>query len=368
LQKIVELSERAASLTRQLLTFARKPALSRQPLRMDELVRSTAELVGRTARIAVHLDLQDQTADGAPLLVEADSNQLQQALVNLALNARDSLEARRAVERRDRRVGGGRTTAGDDLVEPHPLSFVFSLRQAVLTTELSAFPQNVPPGDYVTVQVLDEGCGMTSEVLTQAIDPFFTTKDVGQGTGLGLPMVFGIVQGHQGYMTIDSVSGKGTTVGLFLPRLVKLPEDEGQPDFEKGQILEPETLPGRTILVIDDEEAVLDVVRRFLEIAGHRVFCVSSGHAALELLTPTMQADLVILDLMMPREDTATTFQRLRQRRPNMPVLLCTGMPQGHPVPQLLEEGAKGVIRKPFRMNELWYAVNEALGDDTPVD
>jgi CheY-like chemotaxis protein len=97
------------------------------------------------------------------------------------------------------------------------------------------------------------------------------------------------------------------------------------------------------------------------------VYCVSSGHAALELLAPTAHVDLVILDLMMPREDTATTFQRLRQRRPNMPVLLCTGMPQGHPVPQLLEEGAKGVIRKPFRMNELWYAVNDALGGDTPT-
>ncbi|HEY1861425.1 MAG TPA: response regulator [Gemmataceae bacterium] len=367
LQKIVELSERAASLTRQLLTFARKPALSRQTLRMDELVRTTAELVGRTARIAVHLDLHDKSAEGAPLLVEADPNQMQQALVNLALNARDALETRRAAERRERRAGGGGTIAGDDFVEPHPLFLAFSLRQTVLTAELPAFPQNVPPGDYVTVQVIDEGCGMTSEVLTQAIDPFFTTKDVGQGTGLGLPMVFGIVQGHQGYMSIDSVPGKGTTVGLFLPRLVKLPEDEQQPDFEKGQVLEPETLPGRTILVIDDEEAVLDVVRRFLEIAGHRVYCVSSGHAALELLTPTAHVDLVILDLMMPREDTATTFQRLRQRRPNMPVLLCTGMPQGHPVPQLLEEGAKGVIRKPFRMNELWYAVNDALGGDTPT-
>jgi PAS domain S-box-containing protein len=366
LQRIVELSERAASLTRQLLTFARKPALSRQPLRMDDLVRSTAELVGRTARINVQLDLQEKTLDDAPLLVEADPNQMQQALVNLALNARDAMEARRTVEQQERRAV--RSSADDGLIAPTPLSFRFRLRHITLTAEFAAFPQNVPPGDYVMLEVVDEGCGMSSEVLTRAIDPFFTTKDVGKGTGLGLPMVFGIVQGHQGYMTIDSVPGKGTTVGLFLPRLIKMPEDESQPDFEKGQILEPEASAGHSILVIDDEEAVLDVVRRFLEIAGHRVTCVSSGHAALDLLTPTTQVDLVILDLMMPREDTATTFQRLRQRRPGLPVLLCTGMPQGHPAPQLLEDGAMGVIRKPFRMNELWYAVSQALSGQTLGD
>jgi PAS domain S-box-containing protein len=364
LQRIVELSERAASLTRQLLTFARKPALSRQPLRMDELVRSTAELVGRTARISVQLDLQEKTLDHAPLLVEADPNQMQQALVNLALNARDALEARRAAEQLERRAAACSTT-NDGLIAPTPLSFLYRLRHTTLTAESAAFPQNVPPGEYVMLEVVDEGCGMTSEVLTQAIDPFFTTKDVGKGTGLGLPMVFGIVQGHQGYLTIDSLPGKGTTVGLYLPRLIKLHEDESQPDFEKGQVLEPEASAGHSILVIDDEEAVLDVVRRFLEIAGHRVTCVSSGHAALDLLTPTTQVDLVILDLMMPREDTATTFQRLRQRRPGLPVLLCTGMPQGHPAPQLLEDGAMGVVRKPFRMNELWYAVSQALSGNT---
>jgi PAS domain S-box-containing protein len=349
LQRIVELSERAAGLTRQLLTFARKPALARQPLRLDELVRSTAELVGRTAHLAVHLDLEETGPDGGPLLVEADSNQLQQALVNLALNARDALRHRRD------KVDGGSDGAGA------PLSFLVRLRHALLTSERHAFPQNIPPGDYVLVEVIDEGCGMTTEVLSQAIDPFFTTKDVGQGTGLGLPMVFGIVQGHQGFLAIDSIPGEGTTVGLYLPRLVRSAKTDEEPDFEAGQILEPETSPGRNILVIDDEEAVLDVVRRFLEIAGHHVTCASSGQAAVELLTPGAEIDLAILDLMMPREDAATTFQRLRQRRPNLPILLCTGMPHGRPGPQLLEAGALGIIRKPFRMNELWYAVSQAL-------
>jgi CheY-like chemotaxis protein len=209
--------------------------------------------------------------------------------------------------------------------------------------------------------VQDAGIGMTPEVLTQAVDPFFTTKDVGQGTGLGLPMVFGIVQGHQGFLTIDTATGRGTCVRLHLPRLTK----EGDEAIERvefdSHIVEPENQPGRSILVIDDEEAVLDVVDRFLHIAGHRVMRVTSGQEGAELLAQGKSVDLVILDVMMPREDAARTFQHLRQRRPNVPVLLCTGLPDMEPAPGLLREGGVSLIRKPFRMNELWYAVKEAL-------
>src|SRR5207248_306107 len=118
---------------------------------------------------------------------------------------------------------------------------------------------------------------MTADVLSQALDPFFTTKDVGQGTGLGLPMVFGIVQGHQGFLTIDTAPGVGTCVGLHLPRLAEAPDGERLSAWYKdAEVLDPEPTAGRAILVIDDEEAVLDVVRRFLQIAGHRVSCATS--------------------------------------------------------------------------------------------
>jgi CheY-like chemotaxis protein len=231
----------------------------------------------------------------------------------------------------------------------------------VLAAEHLAWPQSVPAGDYVLLEVADRGAGMTPEVLSQALDPFYTTKEVGQGTGLGLPMVFGIVQGHQGYLTIESAPGEGTSVRLYLPRLIGARAGGEEPAFEAGQVLEPETLPGHSILVIDDEEAVQDVVRRFLEIAGHRVTCVSGGHEALELLAGGHAFDLVILDLLLPREDGASVFQRLRQRQPNLPVLLCTGMPQADPAPQVLQADRVELIRKPFRMNELWYAVKQAL-------
>ena len=167
--------------------------------------------------------------------------------------------------------------------------------------ELVAFPQNVPPGSYVLVEVEDGGCGMTAEVLNQALDPFFTTKEVGQGTGLGLPVVFGIVQGHQGYLTIRSEAGAGTRTGLYLPRVARAAQEQRARPTEAGLVVEPEATPGYNILVIDDEEAVLDVVRRFLKIAGHTVTCATSGHEALELIGGGLPVDLVILDLMMPR-------------------------------------------------------------------
>jgi two-component system, cell cycle sensor histidine kinase and response regulator CckA len=352
LQNVVDLSERAAALTRQLLAFARKPALSRQPTPIADLVRGTAELVTRTLRQVVSVEIEADNAE-APLAVEADANQLQQALVNLALNARDA---------------AARPEPGDSSPEaPTPpcppqrtSSIVFRLRAEKIAEARAAFPQSVPAGDYVLLQVEDHGAGMTSDVLNQALDPFFTTKEVGQGTGLGLPMVFGIVQGHQGWLTIDSTPGQGTCVSVYLPRLVPLPGgDHSRPSFREP----PEAAPGRSILVIDDEEAVLDVVRRFLEIAGHQVATATSGSLALEMLGGGRAVDLVILDLMMPREDVPATFRRLRQRWPDLPILLCTGLAEMSPAPELLLNPMVGLIRKPFRMEDLWKAVGQLLGE-----
>jgi nitrogen-specific signal transduction histidine kinase/CheY-like chemotaxis protein len=342
LQHIVDLSERAASLTRQMLAFARKPALTRRPTRIHELVRATADLVTRTMHAEVQLDVPPEDI-GEDLLVEADANQLQQALVNLALNSRDAL--------------------GE---QPSPI--IFRLRWALLTGHKPAFPEGVPPGDYVVVEVLDRGCGMSPEVRDQALDPFFTTKPVGSGTGLGLPMVFGIVRGHQGFLAIDTAPGQGTCTSLYLPRLTVASPETTLTQFGTGQVVEPESVAGRHILVVDDEDAVLDVVRRFLEIAGHRVTCAATSKEALAILQNGRPVDLVILDLMMPREEGPNTLQVLREQWPQLPVLLCTGLLEADPARDLLESGLVHIIRKPFRMNELWYAVNQALALDCPVE
>ncbi|MCS7045497.1 MAG: response regulator [Gemmataceae bacterium] len=331
LHLIVQLSERAANLTRQLLAFARKPALSRQPTAMVKLLESTADLVRHSLNIQVNFHRPDDES----LSALADANQLQQALINLSLNARDAMPKSSLV----------------------PLEF--RLRRLQLAGELPAFPQNVPAGDYVVIEVEDHGVGMSPDVLAQAMDPFFTTKEVGQGTGLGLPVVFGIVHGHQGHLTIRSAVGQGTCVSIYLPRLAETDFAPAQP--AGPQVLEPEPTPSRRILVIDDEPAVLDVVRRYLEIAGHQVVGARSGAEGAQYLATQEPVDLIILDLMIPKEDGATNYQTLRAARPGVPILICTGLVQNDLAQTLLNQGACNVVLKPFRMNELWYAVNNAV-------
>ena len=189
LQQVLDLSERAAVLTRQLLAFARKPPMVRRSTDLVELVCSTADFATRTLRTPVTVEIAPNLP---PAIVEGDRAQLQQALVNLAINARDA-------------AADGAT-------------MVFRLRQEVGAAPQPTFPDALPAGDFLVLEVCDAGCGMSSEVLSQALDPFFTTKEVGQGTGLGLPVVFGIVHAHQGFLTITSRPDQGTSVALYLPR------------------------------------------------------------------------------------------------------------------------------------------------------
>ncbi len=330
---IVQLSDRAANLTRQLLAFARKPALSRHPMSMQRLLESTAQLVQHSLNIEVSLDIEPSAA---ALMALADSNQLQQVLVNLALNARDATP-RAALK---------------------PIAF--RLRRQSQQGAMPAFPQNVPAGDYVVLEVEDQGSGMSPEVLSQAFDPFFTTKEVGQGTGLGLPVAFGIINGHQGFLTIESREGSGTLVRIYLPTL----DDPSLTTYvaDNGRtILEPEKVPGKRILVIDDEHAVGDVVRRFLEIAGHEVVYCQSAAQGLEQLARGSQPNLIMLDLMIPMEDGPSNFHTFRTRYPDIPVLVCTGLLQPNVAEALGIDGEIDILRKPFRMNELWYQVNKTL-------
>jgi CheY-like chemotaxis protein len=209
------------------------------------------------------------------------------------------------------------------------------------------------------IEVQDQGHGMSPDVLTQAFDPFFTTKEVGQGTGLGLPVAFGIIHGHQGYLAIESHPGEGTCVRLYLPVLEI--SQISQPAGERSAILEPEQLPGKRILIVDDEQSVGDVVRRFLEIAGHEVSCATSAAEGFDRLSVNPKPDLILLDLMIPHEDGPTNFRTFRMRYPEIPILLCTGLLQPNVAEALGLGDDVDILRKPFRMNELWYRVNETL-------
>ncbi len=358
LEFIVQLTDRAANLTRQLLAFARKPALRRQPSDIAKLLKTTSNLVRHSLCMEVELILPENHED-QKFLSSADTNQLQQALINLALNARDAVY----LSEEEKKSGDNGS------VDSKPI--IFSLHQTKLEGELPAFPERVPSGDYLVLEVQDHGIGMTQEILNQAFDPFFTTKGVGQGTGLGLPVAFGIIHGHKGFLTVDSRLGEGTTFSIYLPRLKTAESTEQEESTPSTTVLEPESMVGRNILVVDDEEAVLDVVRRFLNIAGHKVTAVTSGRQAHTLIKNGHPVDLVILDLMIPREEGATNFQHIQDLRPGLPVLLCTGLLQEDPQNSALVSKAVGVMRKPFRMNELWYMVNqifcEKKGENLPT-
>jgi len=336
LEFIVQLTDRAANLTRQLLAFARKPSLVRGPTDLIKLLEGTRNLAQRSLNIEVALQIEPP-AENEAWMALADANQMQQVLINLTLNARDAMP------------------------KPQPAPIMYRLYHRTLAGELPAFPQNVPPDDYMVIEVQDRGAGMTPEILAQALDPFFTTKDVGQGTGLGLPVAFGIVTGHNGFLTIDSEAGKGTTMGLYMPRLA-----QPVPDLTAANVtvLEPDVSPRKQILVVDDERAVLDVIRRFLEIAGHSVIAAANGVEAWQILA-TQPVDLIVLDWMIPKEDGRANFERIHRTYPAIPVLLCTGLVQAEQASALLSEGAAGLLRKPFRMNELWYAVHNALSPTT---
>jgi two-component system, cell cycle sensor histidine kinase and response regulator CckA len=335
LQYIVDLSDRAANLTRQLLAFARKPALRPQPTLMARLLNTTADLVRHSLHLEVEVEIEENERESSqPTRALADANQLQQVLINLALNARDAS------------------------TRPQPI--YFRMRRAVLTADFPAFPESVPPGDYVVLEVVDRGKGMTAEVLNQALFPFFTTKEIGKGTGLGLSVASGIVHGHKGWLTIASVPDEGTTVGLYLPRLTTPMPAALSEQADSGSV-EPQKSIRRDILVVDDEQAVLDVVRRFLEIAGHTVTCVTTGSEALQRLAERQRFDLIVLDLMIPREDGTATYRLMRQNWPDLPVLLCTGLLHTDPGATAVHGEPVNLLRKPFKMNDLWQAVNEAL-------
>jgi signal transduction histidine kinase/DNA-binding response OmpR family regulator len=331
-QYIADLGERAAKLTRQLLTFARRPALVRQPVQLEELVRSSLGLLTPTIRNELHLEVEP---NGDQLLVEVDSNQLQQALLNLAINAHDAMTENGVI--------------------------TFRVRHQLLTDNCQAHPELIPPGDYAVVDVADTGSGMTPEVLSQALDPFFTTKEVGKGTGLGLPLVYGIVRGHHGYVDIQTRPGAGTRVSLYLPRLAPA---ELQPDSAERLVIPElqEAGPPRRILVIDDEPAVRQVVQRFLEVAGHKVAAASSAADAFEQHRDALDAaELIVQDWLIPKEDGAQTFQRLQELRPGLPVIILSGYLHDELASRLLAQGVADVIRKPFHMTELWSSINRVL-------
>jgi PAS domain S-box-containing protein len=320
-------AQRAAALTQRLLAFARRQPLNTRAVDASALVTSMEDLLRRTVGETIVLEM----AFAADLwATECDPHQLESALLNLAINARDAMPG-----------GGGLTvsTANAEVEDGGPAG-------------------DVRPGQYVRISVADTGCGMPPEVVQRAFDPFFTTKPIGQGTGLGLSMIYGFARQSEGYAIIDSEVGRGTTISLYLPRrLGAAPENvAGDAPAQAAHRAEP----GEVVLVVDDEQAVRELVTTLLEERGYAVLGAADGPAAAALLEGEGRIDLLVTDVGLPGFDGWRLAALARARRPGLPVLFMTGYADN--APAVDGETDVAVITKPFTLEALASEVSAKLG------
>jgi two-component system cell cycle sensor histidine kinase/response regulator CckA len=328
LEEIVRATERASSLTRQLLSFSRKQIFRPQVLDVNTLIRSLENMLHRLIGSDILLELR-LAADLTP--VRADSGQLEQLLVNLVVNARDAMPK------------GGRLE-------------IATANQTVTSAEARPFAGLIP-GRYAVITVTDTGVGMSDEVRQHLFEPFFTTKEPGRGTGLGLATCYGIVRQHSGYITCRSEPGQGTAFTIYLPQANEAPTATPSP-------LAPGRLPrgDETVLLVEDEPAVRALARRLLRKQGYTVLEAEHGAAALELARqqPGRQIDLLITDIVMPHVSGLELVERLTAERPTLKVLLMSGYNDSHGIEAALGSG-RALITKPFTPEALARRVREVL-------
>ena len=324
LERIGGATQRAASLTRQLLAFSRKQTLRPQLTDLNELIGDTSTLLHRTLGGEIDIETRLAPALGGTSI---DRSQFESALVNLCVNARDAMP------------GGGRLT-----IETANVTFA------------EGDGSEIAPGDYVMVAVSDNGSGMPADVVARAFDPFFTTKDVGKGSGLGLSMVYGFVRQSKGHVDIKSQLGWGTTVRIYLP----LVDGEVERAAAAPAVAAPRGK--ERILIVEDNDEVRGHVETMLSGLGYEVASAASGREALGLLDQAGEIDLMFTDVVMPGGmNGRDVADAARRARPNLKVLFTSGYAEG----ALQNDGrlAKGVLllAKPYRKRDLAEKVREAL-------
>jgi signal transduction histidine kinase len=313
-------ADRGARLTAQLLAFSRTQKLELRPVRIAPLLAGSRELL--QSAVGSSIDVRVEWEDGADLQVYGDATQIELAVMNLVINARDAM-------------------SGDGTIR-------IRLRQTDVQGDVE-----LKNGAYVCVEVIDTGAGMAPDVAARAFDPFFTTKPVGKGTGLGLSMVYGVARQAGGRAGIRSDPGKGTTVSILLP---VVPE-EGSVDHPRTDDVE-QSLPAH-ILVVDDDPDVRLMTVSMLEELGHRVIEAPGGPDALRLLESCAAPDLIVLDYAMPEMNGAELAAELRKREVSSPIIFATGFADRDAIQRVLK-GEPFILRKPFDMASLAAMVREA--------
>ena len=322
-------ANRAASLTHRLLAFSRRQPLSPRPVEVNPLLASMEDLLRRT--LGEQIVLEFVTA-GELWLTKCDSNQLENAVLNLAINARDAMPL------------GGRLTI--ETANIH-LDGAQSSRQ-----------WDIEPGQYVCISVADTGVGMSADTIAKAFEPFFTTKPLGRGTGLGLSMIYGFARQSGGTAKISSEIGKGTSVKLYLPRhRGEIEAEDLSPGFGDSQVAHA----NETVLVVEDEFVVRDLIVEVLQELAYRTLEAEDGPAALKLLQSKQRIDLVITDIGLPVLNGRQVIEAARQLRPDLKVLFMTGYAENAAVAEGFLEPGMAMITKPFAMEALGAKIREML-------
>jgi signal transduction histidine kinase/ActR/RegA family two-component response regulator len=324
-------AERGAKLTDQLLAFSRRQRLEPKPLDLNDIVAGMRDLLQSTLGGSIRIDTR--LAEGLwPAMV--DPTQLELAVLNLAINARDAMA-----------VGGSLAveTANIRLADPRA-------------------PEEPPAGDYVAICVRDSGSGMSEEVRQKAFEPFFTTKEIGKGSGLGLSQVLGFAKQSGGGVRIASRPGRGTSVYIYLPRTQARAAEAGE---LRLVVKTGEPLDGANILLVDDDSDVREVTAAMLRELGHRVLEAGSGRAALDLLQREPNIDLLLADFAMPGMSGAEVARRARRMRPSLLTLFITGFADRT---ALAGVGEHHIIGKPFRHEELARKIRAALAESDAAE
>ncbi len=334
IMQIKQNANRAANLVRQLLAFSRQQTLQPRMLNVTDILAELSHLLRRLIGESIELDMVHGRDLGQ---IRADQGQLEQVIINLAVNARDAM------------AGGGKL---------------------VIRTYTTAFKQThrrkgeeMAAGDYVVIEVSDTGCGIPKENLDRIFDPFFSTKEVGEGTGLGLSTVYGIVKQTGGYVFVDSQIGQGTVFTIYLPRHAQRRNEAAhEPDARVARDL---TGIG-SVLLVEDEDAVRSFSARALRNKGYEVFEARSGEAALEMLRSDVALsglDLLVTDVVMPRLDGPSLVREVRESRPNLKVIFISGYAEDSFRQRLGQEEGIHFLPKPFTLKQLAGKVKEVMGE-----
>ena len=335
IMNIKQNANRAAGLVRQLLAFSRQQTLRPQVLQLGDVLSELSILLGRLLGENVELTL-DQASDLWP--VKANLHQFEQVVINLAVNARDAMPQ------------GGK----------------LAIRTANVSEQQSRELglSHVPPGEYVMIEVRDTGSGMSEDVKRKIFEPFFSTKEIGRGTGLGLSTVYGIVKQTGGYIYAESEEGDGTAMRVYLPRYVQgAAEVDQEPAKLERKPEKPKDLTGRgTVLLVEDEDAVRSFAARALGQRGYQVLEASTGAEALEVFEGhDGDVDLVVSDVVMPEMDGPTLMKELRKDHPDLKIIFISGYAEDAFRRNLAENEEFMFLQKPFDLKQLAAAVKSAL-------